>query len=450
MGHTLRFELRKDVGNIQGKSPISAIVSVAGKRKRISTDQIVYPFNWDDKSKPKKAIYLNDRELKKSGIDKNEFPPLMESEIKDINAELEKISSKLKEIERRFIANKIVFSVEMLVDAYFESKSEVVKREEPKNLVYDFIDDYIEAHSSTRVPGSLVVYKSLRKHLKNYESAKRENKVRFDRIDYHFMEGFQRFLVEWEERTKKGTVKTLNNITIAKQISTLKTFLGYAQKLGIEVNPSYKHFTMKKDELEVIALTEAEFQRLIDLDLSENKRLDQVRDVFCFSCCTGLRYSDLKNLNWGNVKGMELSIRVQKTNQLLSIPLAPQAFDILDKYKDKFRPLPVISNQKMNEYLKQLAKLAEIDDHTEIIRYRGNKKITKVYEKWELISVHSGRKSFATLSLEKGIPAETVMAITGHKTYSSFQRYVKVTEDRKRNEMAKAWGRPELKVAVNE
>jgi len=450
MAHTLRFELRKDVENSFGKNPISAIISVSGKRKRLATDQMVYFYNWNNNSKPKRAVYLNEREIKKLGIDKKQFPIIMESEIRDINDDLDKMRSKLVELEKRFIANGIPYSVEMLADAYNESKSEVVKKEEPKTLVYDFIDEYIEAHKSTRVWGSLIVYKSLRKHLKNFEAAKRENKVRFDKINYQFMQGFQRFLVEWEEKTKKGTVRTLNNITIAKQISTLKTFLGYAQKQGIEVNPSYKNFTMKKDELEVIALTEREFQRLIDLDLSGNKRLDQVRDVFCFSCCTGLRYSDLKNLKWGNIKGMELSIRVQKTNQLLSVPLAPQAYDILEKYKGRISPLPVISNQKMNDYLKELAKLAEIDEPTEIIRFRGNKKIVNTYEKWELISVHSGRKSFATLSLEKGIPAETVMAVTGHKSYSSFQRYVKITEDRKRKEMARAWGVPVLKIAGNE
>ncbi|PZX60197.1 site-specific recombinase XerD [Algoriphagus ratkowskyi] len=450
MAHTLRFELRKEVLSSEGKSPISAIVSVKGKRKRLSTDQVVYPWNWDNEAKPRKAIYLNDRELKKLGIERKAFPPLMESEVKSINTELDKIELKLTELDDQFRGNKITFSVEMLVESYLKSKTEVTKKEEPKGVVFDFIERYIEDHKNTRVQGSLGVYKSLRKHLKNYESAKRENKVRFEKIDYQFMQGFRSFLVDWQEVTKKGTVRTLNNITIAKQISTLKTFLGYAQKHGIEVNQNYKGFNLKKDDLEVIALTEREFQSLLDLDLSDNKRLDQVRDVFCFSCASGLRYSDLKNLRWENVKGMELNIRVQKTTKLLTVPLTPQAYDILVKYKDMLIPLPVISNQKMNDYLKELAKLAEINEPTEIIRFRGNNKIVKIFQKWELISVHAGRKSFATLSLEKGVPAETVMSTTGHTSYASFQRYVKVTEERKRNEMAKAWGKPVLKVAVNE
>ena len=105
-------------------------------------------------------------------------------------------------------------------------------------------------------------------------------------------------------------------------------------------------------------------------------------------------------------------------------------------------PLPMISNQKFNKYLKELCKLAEINDPIEIIRYKGATKQSTIYPKYEVISAHTGRKTFATLSLEKGIPAETVMKITGHADYKSFQRYVKVTEERKRNEMQRAWGAP--------
>jgi integrase len=102
----------------------------------------------------------------------------------------------------------------------------------------------------------------------------------------------------------------------------------------------------------------------------------------------------------------------------------------------------MISNQKFKKYVKELCKLAEIDDPIEIIRYKGATKQSTLYRKHELISAHTGRKTFATLSLEKGIPAETVMKITGHADYKSFQRYIKVTEERKRNEMQRAWGAP--------
>jgi integrase len=80
----------------------------------------------------------------------------------------------------------------------------------------------------------------------------------------------------------------------------------------------------------------------------------------------------------------------------------------------------MISNQKLNEYVKELCKLAEITESTEIIRYRGATRIAKIYPKYELISAHTGRKTFVTISLEMGIPAEVVMKVTGHSDYKSF------------------------------
>lgn len=446
MKHTLRFEIRKEAQNNEGKCPISGIVSVKGKRKRLKTDLTVYPWNWDQSLR--KAVYRSSSELKSFGVEKKKFIPLGSEEVKEINDQLESIRLKLVEIERIFEIEKKPYGSELLVVTFLNERNDLRIVEEPKTLIYDFIDQYIRENEKTRAKGSLVVYKSLRKHLKNFENYKK-NRVRFESINYGFMQSFQNFLVDWQETNPKtGTINALNNVTIHKQISTLKTFLAYAKKHGILIDESYRTFTMKKGELEVIALTQREFDSLLELDLSENAKLDKVRDVFCFSCATGLRYSDLKNLRWEHIKGMELRFRVQKTNQLLQVPLAPQAYEILEKYQDMAYPLPVISNQKMNDYLKDLGKLAEINDPVEIVRYRGAKKMVNVYPKYELISAHTGRKTFATLSLEKGIPAETVMSITGHKSYASFQRYVKVTEDRKRNEMAKAWGKPELKKAI--
>ncbi|MEX2568542.1 MAG: hypothetical protein WD431_21550 [Cyclobacteriaceae bacterium] len=88
----------------------------------------------------------------------------------------------------------------------------------------------------------------------------------------------------------------MNNITIAKQLSILKTFLGYARRQGIKVNDGYNHFSIKKDKLEVNALTHDELDLLFNFNLSSNERLDQVRDLFFYSCVTGFRFSDLQQM----------------------------------------------------------------------------------------------------------------------------------------------------------
>ncbi len=216
----------------------------------------------------------------------------------------------------------------------------------------------------------------------------------------------------------------------------------YAKRNGVEISNGYKDFIINREKLEVIALTQYELDGLFNLDLSKDKRLDQVRNVFCFSCVTGFRYSDLEQLRRENIKEREIRLTIKKTKEALIVPLNVYSKLILEKYKERAYPIPVISNQKFNKYIKELCEKAEINEPLEIIRFRGAGKIFKICPKYKVISAHTGRKTFATLSLEKGIPAETAMKITGHADYKSFQRYVKVTKERKRNEMQKAWGAP--------
>ncbi len=191
--------------------------------------------------------------------------------------------------------------------------------------------------------------------------------------------------------------------------------------------------------MEVIALTNEEFETLFSYDLPKN-RLAQIRDVFCFSCATGLRYSDLAQLKREHIKKDEIRLTVTKTKELLSIPLNKFSRPIIEKYSSNHRPLPIISNQKMNDCLKELCEKVAIDDPVQIVRFRGARREEVVYPKFELISVHTGRKTFCTLSLEKGMSAEEVMKISGHKDYKSFSRYVKITDQRTKLVMNRSWG----------
>nr|WP_245542585.1 tyrosine-type recombinase/integrase [Segetibacter koreensis] len=165
-----------------------------------------------------------------------------------------------------------------------------------------------------------------------------------------------------------------------------------------------------------------------------------MRDVFCFACVTGLRYSDLNLLKREHIKKDEIKITVKKTKDLLTIPLNHYSKAILSRYAGMLRPLPVISNQNMNYAVKDVCKLAGIGEPTEIVRFRGTKREAITYPKYQLIGVHTARKTFCTLSLEKGMSAEEVMSISGHSDYKSFKRYVKITEQRKKVVMVKAWG----------
>jgi len=445
---TIRIELRKGVAGKNGMTPISLIYSLGGIRKRYTLNRVLYPEYWDKDEQ--RAFYIQIREAKKLLPNLPDSSLLTEVEIKEINKDIEKAIKKIESIEDKLKANNIPFSSEMVIEQLKanDAVNPKTKKEEIAGLLYNFMDQYIADHSATREAGSLTVYKSVKNHLQAYQEAT-GHKVTFEKIDYSFFQKFQTFLINRTKTDADGNITPLlNNTTIAKALSTLKTFLGYARKHGYKVNDSYRDFTIKKEKLEVIALDQDEFDKLIGLDLSDNKRLDKARDLFCFACATGLRYSDIAQLKREHFSKDAITLIVTKTKSELTIPLNSISASILEKYKELSKPLPTISNQNLNYAVKDLCEHAGIDTEIEIVRFHGKKRVVKTFPKYELIHFHTARKTFVTLSLEKGMSAEEVMTISGHEDYKSFSRYVKVTEKRKKVVMLKAWGAPEVKLKV--
>jgi len=445
---TLNFVLRTQKKLKNGKVPIYLTYSIHRIRIFNSINKhSIYSEYWDADNQ--RARYIPQREARKL------FPYLLvndllsETEINDINDAIDKAEADIQAIEKKFLALNTPFSSQMVIEDLkdIDAVNPKTKKEEATGLVFDFMDLYISDNEATREKGSLSVYKSVKNHLQAYQDTT-GHKVTFEKIDFSFFQKFQTFLINRTKTNKaKVTSPMLNNTTIAKALSTLKTFLGYARKHGIKVNDSYRDFSIKKEKLEVIALTQEEFNTLIDEDLSANKRLAKTRDIFCFACATGLRYSDIAQLKREHIADNFIKLIIKKTKTELTIPLNSISASILEKYKDLNSPLPLISNQNLNYYIKELCKETEINQPIEIVRFYGKKRIVNTYPKHDLIHFHTARKTFVTLSLEKGMSAEEVMTITGHEDYKSFARYVKVTEKRKKVVMLKAWGEvPVLKV----
>jgi integrase len=440
---TLNFVLRTQKTLKSGLVPVYLTYSIHRVRIFYSIDAAVYTDNWD--LKKRRAVFLSKKEADERGVAKRAL--LEKSEVDQVNEAIQQVTMRIETIERRFTANEVAFSSEMVIGQLKEKPTAITKKEEKKGLVFDWMEKYITEHESIREKGSLTVYNSVKNHLKAYQE-ETGYKVTFETIDNNFFKSFQKFLVKRTKTDKAGIVSPmLNNTTIAKALSTLKTFLGYAKESGIQVSDSYKDFTIKKEKLEVIALTQEEFDALLNMDLSQNLRLAKVRDLFCFSCATGFRHSDVAQLKREHIKDGEIKLIVKKTKTALMVPLNGISAGILDKYKDHHRPLPVASNQYLNRELKTLCNLAGIDQQIEIVRFHGAKRVAVTYPKHDLIHFHTGRKTFCTLSLEKGMAAQDVMAISGHTDYKSFARYVNVTEKRKKVVMLKAWGEvPVMKV----
>ncbi|WP_313608009.1 site-specific integrase, partial [Dysgonomonas sp.] len=167
----------------------------------------------------------------------------------------------------------------------------------------------------------------------------------------------------------------------------------------------------------------------------------RVRDTFLFACYTGLRHSDLYNLRKSDIIGDRMYITTEKTADNLDIPINKPANNILNKYKDVYfkndKALPVISVQKMNDYIKELCKLSGINDDIRLVHYKGNQRIETISPKHDLITSHTGRKTFICNSLHLGLSPQTVMKITGHSNYEAMKPYIEITDSDKTIAMSK-------------
>ena len=238
--------------------------------------------------------------------------------------------------------------------------------------------------------------------------------------------------------------KDLRNSTIGKQMGFLKWFLRWGKKKGYNTNIAFETFKpkLKTTQKKVIFLTWAELTKLREYKIPETKKyLDRVRDVFLFQCFTGLRYSDVFNLKRSDIKENHIEITTIKTADSLIIELNNHSKNILDKYNDVHfeddKVLPVITNQKMNDYLKELAELAEINEPVREVYYKGNQRIDETTPKYALLGTHAGRRTFICNALSLGIPAQVVMKWTGHSDYKAMKPYVDIADEIKANAMDK-------------
>lgn len=243
-----------------------------------------------------------------------------------------------------------------------------------------------------------------------------------------------------EDGTMPGEKVGIMNSTIDKKFVFLNWFLNWATKKGYNTLMDYKDFkpALKTARQQIIYLTEEEMIKIRELKLKENQsHLDRVRDVFRFCCFTGIRYSDAYNLRRSSIKGDHIEIVTIKTTDTLNIPLSSSAKSILAKYSsvpfEDDKALPVISNQKMNIYLKELCKMAGVDSPCTITMIKGSKRVDIVRPKYELIGTHTARRTFVSLALSKGNSAEVVMKITGHKSFNTMKPYIAIAKAAKQN-----------------
>lgn len=326
---------------------------------------------------------------------------------------------------------------------------------ETPNTLFTFIERFIEEAPDRRdritgrclSPNNIQQYKATFQHLKDFAYKKRCKDFDFNDINNDFYNDFVLYLQEEQKDINDDNKlfvvkKEFTQNTVGKHIRILKLMLNEATSMGVNDITVYNSFHVFTEDVDSIYLNETELQSLFDYDFNNQYFLDRVRDWFLLLAWTGSRFSDLSKIKTTDIKDDFISFRQQKTNNKVVIPLHPIVKSILEKYKFKM-PDP-ISNQKFNEYIKEVARLAGIDKIESLTRTEGGNLVTYKEPKWKLVSSHTGRRSFCTNMFKRGIPTLTIMSISGHKTEKAFLRYIKVTQAEHAELLKAAWDKTEL------
>ncbi len=242
----------------------------------------------------------------------------------------------------------------------------------------------------------------------------KSSSVPFDKIDMKFYEAFSKYLIS----------KNLATNTIATQWKLIKAVMQSAFVAGLHSNEKFRHFKKKMESADTIFLSEEELNKMYELKLIGY--LEKARDYFLIGAYTGLRFDDWDRVSNDKVVNGVLTIRSSKTGEISTIPIHPVVSTILNKYKGELPHKP--SNQKMNEYIKVVAMRANINDHVEKRITKGGIREINTSEKHELVTTHTARRSLATNLVLRGVSPYVVMKVTGHKSLSSFERYVRLQE----------------------
>lgn len=233
----------------------------------------------------------------------------------------------------------------------------------------------------------------------------------------------------------------LQNTSIIKMWKNLHWFLRWASDAGYLKNDDFRKFNPRLKTVtdkEVVFLTWEELMAVYSLNFPEGKKyLERVRDVFCFQCFTSLRYSDVSNLKHEDIADGLIRVVTEKTGDTISINLNKYSAAILEKYKNEEKPLPVVSNQKMNKWIKEICFIAGIDQPMTTVYYKGAERIEETHPKYELIGTHTGRRTFICNALTMGISPATVMEWTGHSDYKAMRPYIKIADRAKAEAMEK-------------
>lgn len=291
---------------------------------------------------------------------------------------------------------------------------------EVKIGLIEFAEEYLKSKKDISAQ-TKINYRSLLKNLRAFVEKKKINAILKD-INERFLKDFFWFMIE---DLKMG------NLTAETKATQLGVILNEAAHLGHIQPINHKKIKIKLKKTNVdVALTEIELDKVMQYE--PIKHFDVwVKDIFLIMCFTGVRYSDYIRLSTENIKIDEASgqkyvnILMQKTGKFVTFPLNNYALSILEKYSYK---LPKYSSVLFNKRIKIIGKEAGINGREVFTVYKGTKRIEEAFERYELLSSHVGRRTWATLSYKKGIPLEAISKCLGHASISQTEEYLRLKE----------------------
>ena len=374
----------------------------------------------------KKCRYSTKIKIDRSEWDiKNQRPKARRGEIGEANRkithelnEYQKVFDDLKRYYKESLTKEIVKNK---FDEHFQL-AQVTKR-----LNYsDYFQIYIQQKKDSESVKKDSWQKYTRIHTAILQIQKRKKKV-FYLSD--FDSAFFNDLIAYFRKEKN-----ISDNTLQRKLGFFKSFLNWCVKNGYTVNAAFKDVKIKKRETSHISLSLSDLDTLESLDLDPVK--DYYRDLFLIGCYSGQRFSDYKRFNKKFVVGNNIEIRAKKTGQFSYIPLTRKLKALLDKYDWE---LPTISSQKFNDHIHEICRIAGFTEIVTRDRFFGNRKETEEIPRYKLIASHTARRTFITLSEQKGVSHSLIMKVTGIKSLKTLENYIRVDKDRLSEAIIKAW-----------
>lgn len=389
----LLFYIKKSKKNSMGESPIYMRITIDGRRIEISAKRVVQGLKW------------NSIAQKVNGVSED---------VKALNFYLKTLEQKVYDAYHQLLRENEEVNCEIL-------KNKLLGTEQKSRLLVPIFQDHNDRMEKLIgkefAKGTLTRYKTCISHTKEFLKWKYNlTDINILKIDYGFLNDFEFFL---------RTEKSCNNNSAVKYIKNFGKIVRICLGNGWIDKDPFINYKFKFTEVTRLFLNEQEIEILRTKDF-KNERISQVRDIFLFSCFTGLAYIDTQQLTTQNINiGLDgnkwIFTKRQKTKTTSNIPLLTQAELIIEKYRNhpkclsNGRLLPILSNQKMNAYLKEIGDLCGI-----------NKELT----------YHIARHTFATtVTLSNGVSIESVSKMLGHKSIRTTQHYAKILDSKVSDDM---------------